>query len=83
MKCNRHAPRMFGLLVVLAALAACAQPRVQQPTANDSGSPAVHSADQFASLERYAARMEEIYAAQEAEILELRQEVASLRSSSQ
>jgi hypothetical protein len=81
MKSNRHAPRMFGLLVVLAALAACVQPR-EQPTANESASPAVDSADQVASLKRYAARMEEIYAAQEAEILRLRQEVATLRSSS-
>jgi hypothetical protein len=82
MKLNRHA-RMFGLLVASAALAACAQSRVQQPTANESASPAVYSADQVASLERYAARMEELYASQEAEILRLRQELASLRSRSQ
>jgi hypothetical protein len=82
MKSNRHAPRMFGFVVVLVALAACAQPRVQQPTANDSASPAVDST-KVANLERYAARMEEIYAAQEAEILRLRQEVATLRSSNQ
>jgi hypothetical protein len=83
MKSNRHAPRMFGLFAVLAALTACAQPRLQQPMVNDSASPAVYSADRFAALERYAAQMEEIYASQEAEILKLRQEVASLRSSSQ
>jgi hypothetical protein len=81
MKLNSHAPRMFGLVMVLAALTACAQPRVQTAGSEEPTEDAVSLlTNQVQSLERYASRMEELYAAQEAEILSLRQEVASLKS---
>jgi hypothetical protein len=79
MKLNSHAPRMFGLAMVSAALTACAQPRAGggEPTEDEVSL----LTNQVQSLERYASRMEELYAAQEAEILSLRQEVASLKAS--
>jgi hypothetical protein len=82
MKLTSHAPRVFGLLVVLAALTACAQPRVQTAAGGEPTDDAVALLkDQVQSLERYSSQMERLYAAQEAEILRLRQEVATLRSS--
>jgi hypothetical protein len=79
MKLNSHAPRMFGPVMVLAVLMACAQPRAGggEPT-EDAVSLLTNKVQ---SLERYASRMEELYAAQEAEILKLRQEVAAFESS--
>ena len=80
MKFKSHAPRLFGLLVPL-VLAACAQPRVEETAGGEPPGETASLTHQVATLERYAARMEEIYAAQEAEILQLRQEVAALKSS--
>ena len=57
------------LLAGVAALPACVQPRTTDA-----------SAQEVESLTRYASRMEQLYAEQEAEILALRQEVAGLRS---
>ena len=73
MKSNSHAPRMFGLLVLAATLTACAQPRVQESVADEAVTAEGVSllTDQVASLRRYSAQMEEIYASQEAEILSL------------
>ena len=78
MKSNSHAPRMFGLLVLAATLTACAQPRVQESAADEAVTAERVSllTDQVASLQRYSAQMEQIYAAQEAEILSLQQEIA-------
>lgn len=73
-------------------LAACAQPQAQQsatsatavrepgPDAAATAERVAELAQQLESVTRYAAQMEEIYAAQEAEILALRQQVASLAS---
>ncbi len=73
MKPNSHAPRMFGLLVA-ATLTACAQPRAQESAADVAMTAERVSllTDQMASLQRYSAQMEEIYAAQEAEIMSLK-----------
>jgi hypothetical protein len=78
MKSNSHAPRMFGLLVLAATMTACAQPRVQESAADEAVTAERVSllTDQVASLQRYSAQMEEIYASQEAEIVSLRQEIA-------
>lgn len=73
MKSNSHAPRMFILLVLAATLTACAQPRIKESRADDAVTAERVSllTDQVASLQRYSAQMEEIYASQEAEILSL------------
>ena len=81
MKSTVHIRRMFGLiLLAVATLPACVQPRVQQPEGSEAATAERVSllTRQVASLERYTSQMEEIYAAQEAEILRLRQQVASL-----
>ena len=73
---------MLGLLIVLAALTACAQSTVQEAMNGQPTEDAVLAlTDQVQSLQRYTFRMEELYAAQEAEILRLRQQVAALQSS--
>lgn len=80
MKLNSHVLRVSGVVTMLAALTACAQPRqeaARTAPAEDAVSLLTH---QVQSLERYTAQMEQRYAAQEAEILRLRQEVAALRS---
>lgn len=70
-----------------ALLTACVQPQAQQsatavrepgPDAAATAERVAELAQQLESMSRYAAQMEEIYAAQEAEILALRQQVASL-----
>ena len=82
MKLTTHAPRMCGLFVALATLTACAQPRVQPAAGSEPNDDAVLLlSNQVQSLQRYSSQMEQLYAAQEAEILRLRQEIASLRSS--
>jgi hypothetical protein len=84
MKANGSARRVLYpmFLASLIALPGCVQPRVQQPAANDSASSAADPlAVQLESLQRYAAQMEELYAAQEAEILRLREQVANLNAS--
>ena len=58
------------LFLGVAALPACVQPRVAELS------------KQVEDTTRYAARMEEIYAAQEAEILSLRTQLATLQSRS-
>ena len=72
MKSCSHAPRVFGVLLLAPTLIACAQSRVQESP--DEAATAERIAlltDQVASLQRYSAQMEEIYAAQEAEIVSL------------
>lgn len=67
MEANRSVRRLVGLILFIgvATLPACVQPRVSELS------------KQLEDTARYAARMEEIYAAQEAEILSLRAELAS------
>ena len=60
-----------ALFAGVATLPACVQPRVSELSR------------QLEDTQRFAAQMEQTYAAQEAEILALRQEVASLRSQNQ
>jgi hypothetical protein len=72
----------------LAVLTACAEPQVQErDTAIGGAVPGASTAQRVAelsqqleSVSRYASRMEELYAVQEAEILALRAQVASLTS---
>ena len=83
--------RSLVLLASCTLLPACVQPQVQQRATPDSAVRDVapeavtpervaELAQQLESVSRYAARMEELYAAQETEILALRQKVASLAS---
>jgi len=60
-----------ALIAGVVALPACVQPRVSELSR------------QLDAHQRFSAQMEKTYAAQEAEILALRQEVASLRSRSE
>ena len=77
MKSCSHAPRLFGVLLLAPTLIACAQSRVQESPAEAATAERIALlTDQVASLQRYSAQMEEIYAAQEAEILSLEQEIA-------
>jgi hypothetical protein len=82
MRSNDHRRRLFGLMLLagIATLQACVQPRVLEPEAGEAAAAEQISllTNQVASLHRYASQMEEIYAAQEAEILSLRKQVASL-----
>ena len=67
MQANKSVRRLVGLMLFIgvATLPACVQPRVAELS------------KQLEDTARYAARMEEIYASQEAEILSLRKELAS------
>lgn len=75
------------LLAGVAALPACVQPRTTGASAHEEveADEAVTAervfvlGQQVESLTRYASQMEQLYAAQEAEILALRQEVARLK----
>jgi hypothetical protein len=58
------------LCPALAVLLACAEPRIRPPEAP------TELDLQVASLQRYVSQMEKTYAAQEAEILALRREIA-------
>ena len=72
MKSHRvHFLSSLALFAGVATLPACVQPRVSELSR------------QLEDHQRFAAQMEQTYAAQEAEILALRQEVASLRSQNQ
>ena len=81
MKSNDHRRRTFGLMLLagIVTLPACVQPRVQEPEASEAATAERIAllTNQVASLQRYTSQMEEIYAAQEAEILSLRRQVAS------
>jgi hypothetical protein len=84
MKSNSHVRRTFILLAGVAALAAC----VQQPTTDRSESGEAVTAEraslftaQVESLQRYTTQMEKLYAEQEAEILRLRRQAASVTPS--
>jgi hypothetical protein len=66
------------LLAGVAALPACVQPRTTDEAV--TAERVFVLGQQVESLTKYASQMEELYAAQEAEILALRQEVASLRN---
>jgi hypothetical protein len=70
MRANRSVRLALGVALVagVATLPACVQPRMST------------LADQLAAYRKYTAHMEDTYAAQEAEILALRQELAELRS---
>ena len=85
MKSTVDLHRMLGLILLasVATLPACVQPRVQQPEGSEGATAERVSllTNQVASLQRYTSQMEELYAAQEAEILKLRQQVASLSPS--
>lgn len=82
--------RVFTLILLagVAALPACVQPRTTGAIAHQEveADEAVTAervfvlGQQVESLTRYASQMEQLYAAQEAEILALRREVASLRN---
>lgn len=75
------------LLAAVAALPACVQPRTtgagahQEVEADEAvtAERVVVLGQQVESLTRYASQMEQLYAAQEAEILALRQEVSRLK----
>jgi hypothetical protein len=73
MRANRPVRRVTGFVVLVGvtSLSACAQPKLPE------------LASQLAAYAKYTAQMEDTYAAQEAEILALRQELAALRSGSQ
>lgn len=82
-----HAIRLLvgaTLCTSLALLAACAEPQVQERDIAIRGAATAHRvaelSQQLESVSRYASRMEELYAAQEAEILALRAQLASLTS---
>ena len=71
MKFNGRIRRTLVILAGVAALTACVQPRVQQSQAGEAVAEDEVSllTNQLESLQKYASRMEQIYAAQEAEIL--------------
>lgn len=87
-----HAIRLLvgaTLCTSLALLAACAEPQVQErdaatrgavPGGAETAHRVAELSQQLESVSRYASRMEELYAAQEAEILALRAQLASLTS---
>jgi len=89
MKANGSVRIVFNLVLLASctALPACVQPRTTNASAHQEveADEAVAAervfvlGQQVASLTKYAAQMEQLYAAQEAEILALRQEVARLK----
>lgn len=89
MKAHRSIGRLLMPLLAAGctALLACARTELQPPRGNNSAGVAAGVTaesvtaltEQLETTRRYAARMEELYAAQEAEILALRQQVAKLR----
>jgi hypothetical protein len=93
MKTHGSIRRALGLILVtgLAASAGCVQPRTLEQANDDAAHQGAETdaitpervselAKELEGFRRYAARMEEIYAAQETEILALRAEVADLKS---
>jgi hypothetical protein len=72
MRASRCVRCLLGLTFFtgVAALPACVQPRVAELS------------KQVEATTRYAARMEELYASQEVEILSLREQLATLQSRS-
>jgi hypothetical protein len=80
MKFDHHVRRAFLLLGAVAALPACVQTPVEQSHAATAERVSLLTS-QLRDFERYTTQMEKQYAAQEAEILALRDQVASLSSS--
>jgi hypothetical protein len=79
MTANGSVRSVFNLILLASctALPACVQPRTTDASAHQE---VEELGQQVESLTKYASQMEKLYAAQEAEILALKQEVASLVS---
>ncbi len=79
MRAHRSIRNLSSLILAatFAALLGCAQPQVQP---EGTAERVLELGKQLESMRKYASQMEKIYAAQEAEILALRQEVARLEN---